>query len=382
MVIASHTQSLAQLLSDVKQVRGGDSDMKKSKIDILMLAVIILLFIANIVIPVIMRFQQGFLIVLCLVLFIVVLLIVTNQHADKHSVLKKPIERIGRCIERVVISIFSVGFYMVYTLAIFNHPIQRLSLLVSITLLALFIVFLFLLSIKNKALEINQYYAIKNIILSAVCFGVLPVFIFFASSSKLESEYFYSKYFADADAIQTIVRNTNIKSTLDNEIFDITNNQRLSRSVRDNKEAFLTLCQKNEFILSECTQYQIHPEDIYDYYVTFDELYNRFTMRFIVFGFSTGALFFCLYHSLFNNNRTQVLVFGICIATLTFFSNNSDGAVIYWLLKYLDKLWFVSSSVTIEDVSVINEMLIGISAAFSLFIAVDRVYRKDTPNKI
>ena len=350
--------------------------MNQSKKDVLKLLFLILFFLILMTILIFILFRSGLrLVTICVLIVFEILLFI------KFGRQPQGIERIGACHGRIAVSTLSALVFIVYSLAIFKIPLRWFSWLVILISLVLLIILLLVLTARNKNLEINRYYNIKSVVLSAICFGLLPIMLYFSSFCTLENNYIYEEYFSYAEEVQAVLRDVPLLSELDTEIFDISNKKNLSSSIMGNKSTFIDVCMENDSLMKACAKYLIHPEDIYNYYVEYSDVCNRFDMSFVVFGYSTGILIFCLYHYYVNKNRKQVMAFGLCLALFTFFSTTAEGAVIYWVLTNIN-LPNHSTSVNVTQVNIIYEMLRGFVVAFSVLIAVDRVYRKDTPINI
>jgi len=283
--------------------------------------------------------------------------------------------RIQELLLRIGIYCVSAYFFWVVSLAFLDKTRLWLSwvLIIIATTLLIFI------HKKKKSNGFDKVYILKNSILSAICFGMLPLTLYFSAFFVLNDDYVFERYFDNAEEIHYMLDNTDILenlASLNNYNFDSEYLRRFSRNVSENENVFLTFCYETEEIIFILETYQMTPSDLYDYFAARNDVYNKFDMNFSVFGIASGVLIFCFYHNYVNRNRKQVLKFGIFIVSVAFLSTFSDGAIIYLFFMLLNIIDFPNQTVTISagDINTIQEILMGMSIIFGVFIAVDRAY--------
>lgn len=230
----------------------------------------------------------------------------------------------------------------------------------------------------NDLDDSKKMYVIRNCIASGIGFGILPFVVYFIAFLPFGSDFVYERYFENVEKIHIAFDNTNILDYLDNmdrERFSFENRRIFVASVVENRDDFIQHFYSTESIVRILDGYNLTPTAIYDYFYTWNSIYTMFDSHFLMFGFGTGILFFCLYQNYANKKRKAVMKFGIFVAIIMFLSTFADGAIIFWLVNYVE-IPFQASYVDInENVDSIQEMLRTLSIVFAIIFAFDRVYK-------
>ena len=187
-----------------------------------------------------------------------------------------------------------------------------------------------LISLKNNFLsyEKTNFYIAKNFVTFTFCIGVLPFYIYSLARFFLTDDFISERY------------HESLNTNLDQKLVELDNS-------------------------------------------------------FLLFSFGIGLLIFCIFQSYINRNRKKVLIFCIFTISASFIGRFADGAIFFKVTSLLAEVFAYLPSTedpsfakemmemranfkpSLATVDTIRSVIESFSIALAVFIAIDRVWRKE-----